>query len=113
MSRKLWQAVKTQRKTDQFGCLERTNTDLVYFMPHDATATRLGTEDAQREYEELLQTAECTKGRLEVMGKPVPEGLRSSIEYLHNCIKDCRKKNHRQYHLCRGSWEAFSVIAFI
>lgn len=50
---------------NRFGCSERTKTDLVYFMPHDMTATKLGIEDAMREYEELLQDADSTKERLE------------------------------------------------
>lgn len=81
-------------KTDQFGCSERTNTDLVYFRPHDATATRLGIDDAKREYEELLHTTESTKEILELKGKPEPEGVRSAIEYFHSCIEDCWKKSH-------------------
>lgn len=81
-------------KADQFGCSERTHTDLVYFMPHDITATRLGIDEAKREYEELLHTTECTKERLKMKGQPEPpEGVKSAIKYFHNCIEACRKKS--------------------
>ena len=81
-------------KADQFGCSERTDINLVYFRQHDVTATRLGIDEAKCEYEELLQTTECTKERLQMKGEPEPEGVRSAIEYFRNCIEDRRKKSH-------------------
>ena len=81
-------------KVDRSGCSERTRSELVYFMPHDIQATRLGIDEAKREYEGLLHTTQCTKERIMMNGQPEPpEGVKSAIEYFHNCIDACRKKS--------------------